>query len=281
MRNKVLYTALTLQGVTIVVLISILFFTPASVETGSRDPSGAATPPRTNETDVQIARLNRETLANVYIKGLGLEIGALHFPTKVPPTADVKYVDILTNEQLAKHYPEVPADQMVPVDIVDDGQYLHKVDDGTQDFVIANHFLEHCDNPLAAVENMLRVLKPGGILFMAVPDKRYTFDADRPVTSFEHVLRDYREEPEWSRRQHFEEWVTMVNKVQGKDQVEAQVHRLMSMNYSIHYHVWRQVDVNELLTRAIKELDFPFSIELVYRSYERDREVVFILEKTS
>ena len=35
---------------------------------------------------------------------------------------------------------------------------------------------------------------PGSILYLAVPDKRYTFDADRPVTPTDHVLRDYQEE---------------------------------------------------------------------------------------
>ena len=61
-----------------------------------------------------------------------------------------------------------------------------------QDFVIANQVLEHFQNPLLALQNMLRVLKPGGVLYLSLPDKRFSFDVDRPVTTVEHVLRDYR-----------------------------------------------------------------------------------------
>lgn len=79
--------------------------------------------------------------------------------------------------------------------------------------MIANHFLEHCENPIKAFLNMLRVLRPGGILFLAVPDKRHTFDRDRPVTPLAHLVRDYEEGPGWSRKGHFEEWVRLVHKV--------------------------------------------------------------------
>jgi hypothetical protein len=47
--------------------------------------------------------------------------------------------------------------------------------------------------PTVALGNMIRVLRPGGVLYLAVPDKRYTFDADRPVTPTDHLLRDHRE----------------------------------------------------------------------------------------
>ena len=38
-------------------------------------------------------RIDRESVANAYIKGNGIEIGALHNPLKVSPAAHVKYVD--------------------------------------------------------------------------------------------------------------------------------------------------------------------------------------------
>ena len=152
---------------------------------------------------VLVERLGRETVANVYIRGNGIEIGALHLPTKVPETANVKYLDILPLDELKKHYPDLLEEyELVNVDIVDDGEYLVKIGDNTQDFVIANHFLEHCQNPIVAVENMLRVLKPGGILFMSVPDMRYTFDIDRPVTTFEHLLDHYKNGPGWLKKEH-------------------------------------------------------------------------------
>ena len=59
---------------------------------------------------------------------------------------------------------------------------LATIPDGSQDFVIADHFIEHCQDPISALTIHFRVLKTGGILYMAVPDKRFTFDKDRPVT---------------------------------------------------------------------------------------------------
>ena len=130
----------------------------------------------------------RNRVAEPFIKGKGLEIGALHNPLKVPPGVQVQYLDRMTVEELRAHYPELHSEKLVAVDIVDDGEKLSKVQSATQDFVIANHFLEHCQNPLLAIENMLRVVKAGGILFLAIPDKRYTFDINRPIMPYEHLL---------------------------------------------------------------------------------------------
>lgn len=103
--------------------------------------------------------LGRELLAKQYLKGHGIEIGALHNPLAVGRKARVKYVDRYDNEGLKKHYPEQQYRDFVNVDIVDDGEFLSKVSDNSQDFVIANHFLEHCQNPLLTLKQMHRVLK--------------------------------------------------------------------------------------------------------------------------
>ena len=59
--------------------------------------------------------------------------------------------------------------------------------DGSQDFIIANHLLEHVADPIGALEEWYRLLRPDGILFLALPDKRVTFDKDRPRTTLDHV----------------------------------------------------------------------------------------------
>jgi SAM-dependent methyltransferase len=160
-----------------------------------------------------VARFDRESIANMYIRGNGIEIGALHNPVRIPKSATVKYIDIMSIPGLRKQYPDLDSRKLVDVDIVDDGEQLAKISDSTQDFVIANHFLEHCQNPIGAMSNMLRVLKEGGVLYLSIPDKRYSFDADRPVTSIEHLLKDYQEGPEWSKKQHFEEWIRYIDKI--------------------------------------------------------------------
>ncbi len=91
---------------------------------------------------------------------------------------------------LLAHYPELIGQPLQAPDMIDDGETLSTIDSASQDFVIANHFLEHCENPIQTLRNFLRVLKDGGILYMAVPDKRFTFDVDRPVTTYAEPGRD-------------------------------------------------------------------------------------------
>jgi predicted SAM-dependent methyltransferase len=230
------------------------------------------------EKDHQIVDLNREFIAHLYLKGNGIEIGGLNAPLKVSAAANVKYVDKLPTSQLRKHYPELDSVELVDVDILDNGELLGNIADRSQDFVIANHFLEHCQNPIGAISNMLRVLKNGGILYMAVPDKRYTFDINRPVTTFQHLLNDYRDGGLNSKRTAFEEWVKYVNKITDRVKAEQAVNKLMLDDYSIHYHVWTQTEILHLFVMLMNELKFKFDVELTYKY---GNETILILKKNN
>ena len=202
----------------------------------------------------------RRRIADAYLRGDGIEIGALHQPLDVPVSARVKYVDRMTVPELRRHYGELADKQLVETDIIDNGELLSTIGDATQDFVIANHFIEHCQDPLATFQNLVRVLKPGGILYMAVPDKRFTFDVDRPCTTIEHVMRDYTEGPDWSKRQHFEEWSRLVNKKSTDSEVEEEVRYLLSIDYSIHFHVWSETELLELVAALHRLVRFELEI---------------------
>jgi len=95
-------------------------------------------------------------------------------------------------------------------DVLDDGESLSTIEPASQDFIVANHFLEHCENPIGTIENHLGKLRPGGILFYAVPDKRFTFDYPRDVTPLEHMISDYEHGPEGSRSEHFDDWARLT-----------------------------------------------------------------------
>ena len=78
--------------------------------------------------------MKRNRFIREYIKGNGIEIGALHNPIIVPEGATVRYVDRLNVEDLRNQYPELEKKNLVNVDIIDDGEQLDLVDDGSQDF---------------------------------------------------------------------------------------------------------------------------------------------------
>jgi len=221
-----------------------------------------------------VRSIDRESVANTYLRGNGLEIGALHNPLKVSQSAKVKYVDRMSVEDLKIQYPEHKREKLAHVDFVDDGDRLERIADGSQDFVIANHFLEHSQNPLLSFRNIYRVLRPGGVLYLALPDKRYTFDVGRPVTTLGHLQRDLQEGPAWSRRGHFEEWTQHVDRLTDPADRARRVEHLMALDYSIHFHVWSQREMVELL--LFLQGSFPFELELLLKHGD---EQIFILRK--
>jgi SAM-dependent methyltransferase len=192
----------------------------------------------------------RRRLARSYLRGEGLEIGALHMPLKLPPQAKVRYVDRLSVAGLREHYPELKELELVEVDVIDDGERLTTIADSSVDFLVANHFLEHCQDPIGTLANHFRVLRPGGTLYLAVPDKRYTFDRERPVTPLGHVIRDHTEGPAWSRSEHYLEWAEKVDRVLNdvpEEEATERAHVFEKNQYSIHFHVWTPTDFLEML----------------------------------
>jgi hypothetical protein len=108
---------------------------------------------------------------------LGLEIGAHTQPT---PGLTPFYTD------------SVPAFAGAAgrLDFLSDARALPLADD-TLDYLCSSHVLEHLPDPLAALCEWHRVLRPGGFLYLVVPDQRFTFDAPRATTPPAHLLRDF------------------------------------------------------------------------------------------
>jgi SAM-dependent methyltransferase len=221
------------------------------------------------------ARISRETIAAHYLRGAGLEIGALHRPLRMPPGALVRFVDMAPAETLRNRFPEVG--HVTSPDIVDDGETLRTIADASQDFVVANHFLEHTEDPFSTLRTFLRVLKPGGFIFMAIPDKRWTFDAPRPVTDLAHLLRDYREGPETSRSGHYDEWLRIIDGFSG-DVLEERRAAFIRDRVNIHFHVWTIDEMSEMFAAARRELALPLEIKLCYAD-PPNLEVVWVLQK--
>jgi predicted SAM-dependent methyltransferase len=218
--------------------------------------------------------LGRLTIADRHLRGEGLEIGALQDPLPVRKGIKVRYVDIADTAGLRRMYPRKAGRHLVHVDVVDDGERLATVADRSQDFVIANHFLEHCEDPVGTLRNLLRVVRPGGVVYLSVPDKRFTFDSDRPSTTVEHVLRDHECGPEGSRRGHYDEVVRLAMKVQGEAAVATAVEELTAKDFRIHFHCWTQTDFLQLLCALQARSAFPRFDVAEFVANEREMVVV-------
>lgn len=62
------------------------------------------------------------------------------------------------------------------------------------DYVIASHVLEHAPDLIGWLQYIAEVLHPGGILALAIPDMRYTFDCQRNPTTIADALQAYLEQ---------------------------------------------------------------------------------------
>ncbi|WP_157985328.1 methyltransferase domain-containing protein [Lentzea terrae] len=68
---------------------------------------------------------------------------------------------------------------------------LSMIADGTYDFVLSSHVVEHTANPILAMSEWIRVLKEQGTLVLVVPHLNGTFDRNRPVTTLAHMIEDF------------------------------------------------------------------------------------------
>jgi SAM-dependent methyltransferase len=230
-------------------------------------------------TSLQAVDRVRRKLASQYLVGEGIEVGALHRPLLVNKNSQkikVSYVDRLDSESIRISYSELRDLSLVDVDIVDNGETLQKIEDASLDFIIANHFIEHAENPLGTIRNHLRKLKNNGVLFYAIPNKIKTFDKNRSLTSFEHLLRDDQLGPEISRLDHYREWVEKVLEISSPDDITDMIDKTISSGYSIHYHVWDETTLKDFG----KNIESLMTIKLLEFYKVRD-EIILIFIKTS
>ena len=75
--------------------------------------------------------------------------------------------------------------------------------DGTIDYVVALHMLEHVENPVRAIHHWLDIIKPGGGIGIVVPDWHYTWDSRSDSAPLNHK---WNPTPSLIRRLHQENW---------------------------------------------------------------------------
>jgi 2-polyprenyl-3-methyl-5-hydroxy-6-metoxy-1,4-benzoquinol methylase len=170
------------------------------IEAAGFPPSGLRAIKSKNITDggpvAQIVGSRTEFLRSlINVAGSGLEIGAGYNPL-LPKSAGfrVEVADHTTAEGLRAKYgnaPSVDVANIEPVDyVLAEGSLANVI--GKQacyDYIVASHVIEHTPDLLGFLKDCEALLKPDGILLLAVPDKRCCFDVFQPLTSTGAVLQ--------------------------------------------------------------------------------------------
>ena len=126
----------------------------------------------------------------------GLEFGPLHRPTVPRGRAEVYYIDHDDQDGLRRkcaEMPQVDGSRIQPVDYVwADGNSLSRLVRMRKfGWVIASHVGEHIADFIGWIQEVEAVLEDRGCLSLALPHGERTFDACRPISTFEELLAAY------------------------------------------------------------------------------------------
>ncbi len=122
----------------------------------------------------------------------GIEFGPLDCPLVAKDDGRILYIDYTTADVLRArhaHRPGKDPSAIVDVDRVwNDALPRVLRDDAPLDYALASHVLEHVPNLVGWLGEVAQVLRPGGRLCLAVPDKRYTFDHQRAPSGLTEAM---------------------------------------------------------------------------------------------
>lgn len=151
--------------------------------------------------------MKESALAHEYLDGLsGIEIGGSSHNSFGLDTKNVDYTDSL--DTIFKKAEIENVGYAMPVDIVSFGDNL-PLEDNSQDFVISSHVLEHFPDPIKALKEWYRVIRPGGYIFAIIPHKERTFDRDRPRTTLKELIDRHNQGlDEIDLHKHYSVWIT-------------------------------------------------------------------------
>ena len=131
------------------------------------------------------------------LSGLGLEIGPSWRPL-LPKAGgyNVRVADHLDQAGLVAKYEGVrPTKAIEPVDYVLTGPKLSDAIDERFDWIVGSHVLEHTVCLITFLREAEALLRPGGVLSLAIPDRRYCFDRFRERASLGRVIDVFRANP--------------------------------------------------------------------------------------
>lgn len=123
----------------------------------------------------------------------GLEIGAHDLAMVEPDEGKCDFADFRTTGELIDlaerqegHNPEY----VVPVKYDLRNGYQSIGD--KYDWIVAAHVVEHIPDLIGWINTLSGLLKTGGLVFLVIPDRRFTFDYHRRVTTFSDVVETHR-----------------------------------------------------------------------------------------
>jgi SAM-dependent methyltransferase len=139
-----------------------------------------------------------------------------------------------------------------------EGGDLGFLESDSYDAVLSSHVLEHLANPIGALEEWLRVLRPDGHVLIVLPHKEGCADHRRVTTSLEHMVRDAEAGTSEDDMTHADEVIELHDLTRdpaagGREALRERV-RANPANRAMHHHCFTTPSALRLLDHVGLEL---------------------------
>jgi SAM-dependent methyltransferase len=217
--------------------------------------------------------------------GEGLDLGPWHEPF-FSPNGNTKTVERYSLRDLKVNFADLPVEELAKLQEPDfvcdfDKDFLAEFDDDSYDFIVASHLLEHVAQPFLLVSDIYRVLKNDGILLIALPDLRNTFDNRRIPMDFEHFKKDIKLQIKIDEISHVIDYMSNVLSINPEKMSSQETQKVITESYHVHAFTDRQFVF--LLNEMQEFLNFHFELIDASQSMEADaryEEFILVLKKT-
>ena len=175
---------------------------------------------------------------------IGLEIGACNKPTVPAGEGICRYADFRSARDMVDLWGLDAATVCHVEYILDRSACISEQISDKFDYIVACHVIEHVPDPIGYLHGLAKLLNPGGIVMLAVPDKRTTFDLHRPLTTIDHLLMDFYDKCRYPSIEHIVEFHRYAVAFDtGTDVPVAESFAFAKSNFEsgaadAHCHVW-------------------------------------------
>jgi SAM-dependent methyltransferase len=133
-----------------------------------------------------------------------------------------------------------------------DASDLSNIHDATYDFVMSSHVIEHIGNPVRALKEWRRILKPAGSAIFVVPHRDHTFDHRRPLTTLQHMVEDFERSTGDDDQTHLQETLDLIDysMIPFDREHLASLGRDVMKTRALHHHTFNEENFSSLLCVA-------------------------------
>jgi SAM-dependent methyltransferase len=161
---------------------------------------------------------------------------------------------------------------------VNEGSDLNTISNNQYDLILSCHSLEHIANPIKALKEWMRVLKPNGYILIILPNPIYTFDHKRPISKLDHLINDYLneiDERDLTCLEEIIEFHDMQRDPSGPNTFLELKERSMKNyeNRCLHHHVFNM--------ELIKEIFEYLNIKIIEQEFIRPCNLITLGQKKS